>query len=67
MACRNLCERVGVRGHSGSLYNLGMKYCPQCEVHVYSYETRCFCCGRVFRTKSRGKAVLRWMLKDRLI
>jgi hypothetical protein len=36
--CRNLCERIAVRGHNGSLYDKGMKYCPKCAIFFRSDE-----------------------------
>lgn len=53
--CRNLCERVAVRGHNGSLYDKGMKYCPRCAIFFRSDEkTHCFCCGKKLRIRTRN-------------
>lgn len=53
--CRNLCERVAVRGHNGSLYDKGMKYCPKCAIFFRSDEkTHCFCCGKKLRVRTRN-------------
>jgi hypothetical protein len=53
--CRNLCERVAVRAHNGSLYDLGMKYCPKCAIFFRSDEkNHCFCCGKRLRLRTRN-------------
>ncbi len=55
LVCRNLCQRVGVRGYNGSLYNKGMNYCSRCAVYFHNEgATHCFCCGSKLRYKSRG-------------
>ena len=55
LVCRNICHRIGVRGHNGSLYNLGMNYCSRCTVYFHNDgATHCFCCGSKLRYKSRG-------------
>lgn len=56
LACRNLCERIGVRGSNKSLYNMGMNYCQKCEVFFHTGgATHCFCCGKRLRFKSRKR------------
>ena len=53
--CRNLCERVAVRQHNGSLYDKGMKYCPKCAIFFRSDEkTHCFCCGKKLRVRTHN-------------
>jgi hypothetical protein len=53
--CRNLCERVAVRAHNGSLYDKGMKYCPKCAIFFRSDEkTHCFCCGKKLRVRTHN-------------
>lgn len=53
--CRNLCERVAVRGHKGSLYNRGMKYCPKCAIFFRSDEKNfCLCCGKKLRVRTHN-------------
>jgi len=53
--CRNLCERVAVRAHNGSLYDLGLKYCPKCAIFFRSDEkNHCFCCGKRLRIRTRN-------------
>src|SRR5688572_10101865 len=53
--CRNLCERVAIRGHNGSLYDKGMKYCPKCAIFFRSDEkNHCFCCGKKLRVRTRN-------------
>jgi len=53
--CRNLCERVAVRGYNGSLYDKGMKYCPKCAIFFRSDEkNHCFCCGKKLRVRTRN-------------
>jgi uncharacterized paraquat-inducible protein A len=55
LVCRNLCQRVGVKGYNGSLYNKGMNYCSRCAVYFHNEgATHCFCCGSKLRYKSRG-------------
>ena len=55
LVCRNLCQRVGIRGYNGSLYNKGMNYCSRCAVYFHNEgATHCFCCGSKLRYKSRG-------------
>ena len=55
LVCRNLCQRVGVRGYNGSLYNKGMNYCSRCTLYFHNEgATHCFCCGSKLRYKSRG-------------
>jgi hypothetical protein len=52
MACRNICEQIGIRGSNRSLYKLGMRYCPTCEFFFFSSGPRCSCCNRVMRIKA---------------
>ena len=62
MGCRNLCKRVGVNGHNGSLYDKGLKYCTTCSIYLPQQAVNnknnsgkyCFCCGRVLRSYSRN-------------
>ena len=48
-SCTGRCKDTGIRGYSGSLYDLGMKYCSGCEKFFLSKEVRCSCCGRQMR------------------
>ena len=33
MGCRNyLCQRVGINGYNGSLYDKGLRYCKTCSI-----------------------------------
>ena len=55
LVCRNLCQRVGMRGYNGSLYDKGMNYCSRCAVYFHNEgATHCFCCGSKLRYRSRG-------------
>jgi hypothetical protein len=51
MACKGKCRGYGVRGHNGSMYELGMKYCSDCEKFFFAKGMRCLCCGRQMRAR----------------
>src|SRR6059036_645220 len=53
--CKNICERIGIKGSNNSLYKLGMNYCTKCAVLYHTGAARCFCCGGRLRYKSRSK------------
>lgn len=49
VGCTGKCLGIGIRGHNGSPYDKGMKYCSGCEKFFFSERAQCFCCGRRLR------------------
>ncbi len=47
MACRGLCDEIGILGAS---YNDGVKYCRKCEVFIFYEGIFCPCCHLHLRT-----------------
>jgi predicted amidophosphoribosyltransferase len=55
IGCKGICNRFeNKRGGKYSVYRMGFKGCPACNIYIKVVGTRCPCCGYPLRSKKRS-------------